>query len=324
MKKITIWVLSFVFVLSLVGCSQKREETTWQEKYDLGVRYLEEGNYEEAIIAFTAAIEIDPKKAPAYVGRGDAYIGSGETEENLAVALEDYETAIELDGTTAEVYKKAAELYVLLGDTDAAVELLRRGIEATGDAELQAYLEELTAFGPLTVLTYQAAYKPDGTLIEYENYYYNDQGYMIQIEETFINDYDGTSRTWIETWTYNTDSDSWLYVPDRNHYEYETDEEWEAAKEECHPRPGTHHEWTGSFGGGYAVCVDPLIWEDQLRSVLENDGILENDGNEEWDYAVYTFDENGLPAAITTYNDNGISGTAVLEWAVIEPVSAHN
>ena len=38
---------------------------TWQEQYDRGVRYLEDGNYEEAIIAFTAAIEIDPKRAEA-------------------------------------------------------------------------------------------------------------------------------------------------------------------------------------------------------------------------------------------------------------------
>ena len=43
---------------------------TWQEQYDLGVRYLAEGNYEEAIIAFTAAIEIDPNRVEAYMGRG--------------------------------------------------------------------------------------------------------------------------------------------------------------------------------------------------------------------------------------------------------------
>lgn len=49
----------------------------------MGVRYLSEGNYEEAIIAFTAAIEIDPKRAEAYVGRGDAYVLSENAVENL-------------------------------------------------------------------------------------------------------------------------------------------------------------------------------------------------------------------------------------------------
>ena len=58
--------------LLLAACGQN--SPTWQEQYDLGIRYLSKGNYEEAIIAFTAAIEIDPKQAPAYIGRGDAYL----------------------------------------------------------------------------------------------------------------------------------------------------------------------------------------------------------------------------------------------------------
>ena len=31
----------------------------WQEQYDLGVQYLSKGTYEEAIIVFAAAIEIE-------------------------------------------------------------------------------------------------------------------------------------------------------------------------------------------------------------------------------------------------------------------------
>ena len=38
----------------------------------------------------TAAIEIDPKQAPVYVGRGNAYVLSGETEDNLSAAKADY------------------------------------------------------------------------------------------------------------------------------------------------------------------------------------------------------------------------------------------
>ena len=87
--------LALSLVLSLCACGQKA--SAWQEQYDLGVRYLSEGNYEEAIIAFTAVIEIDPKNADAYLGRANAYIGSGETEENLAAALEDYQSVLELD-----------------------------------------------------------------------------------------------------------------------------------------------------------------------------------------------------------------------------------
>ena len=53
---------------------------SWQSQYDLGVRYLSEGNYKEAIIAFTAAIEIDPKQERAYIGLVEAYVAVGDTE----------------------------------------------------------------------------------------------------------------------------------------------------------------------------------------------------------------------------------------------------
>ena len=86
MRRICSWFLTIVLVLGLCACGQSAQ-AKWQEQYDLGVRYLSEGNYEEAIIAFTAAIEIDPKRPEAYVGRGGAYIGSGETAENLAAAF---------------------------------------------------------------------------------------------------------------------------------------------------------------------------------------------------------------------------------------------
>lgn len=51
------------------------------------MRYLSEGNYEEAIIAFTAAIKIDPKQPEVYVGLADAYIGIGDyTKAGDAIA----------------------------------------------------------------------------------------------------------------------------------------------------------------------------------------------------------------------------------------------
>lgn len=50
----------------------------------LGERYLSELEYEEAIVAFEAAIEIKPKTEDAYIGLADTYVG-----------LEDYESAVE-------------------------------------------------------------------------------------------------------------------------------------------------------------------------------------------------------------------------------------
>lgn len=78
MKRISSLFLTFALVLSLCACGQKAP--TWQEQYDLGVHYLSEGNYEEAIIAFTAAIEIDPKQPDAYFGLADVYIAQGNVD----------------------------------------------------------------------------------------------------------------------------------------------------------------------------------------------------------------------------------------------------
>ena len=107
MKRKVILLLTLVLLLTLCCCGKKNNGTTWQEQYDLGVRYLSDGNYEEAIIAFTAAIEIDPKRPEAYLGLVGAYIGTG----NL----------------------------------DAARKALEDGLAATGDPEIQTKLDELSA-----------------------------------------------------------------------------------------------------------------------------------------------------------------------------------
>ena len=90
-KRLSSFLFAFTLILGLCACGPKETAPTWQEQYDLGIRYLSEGNYEEAIIAFTTAIEIDPKHPEAYVGRGDAYLAMGDEDaatENYALAVE--------------------------------------------------------------------------------------------------------------------------------------------------------------------------------------------------------------------------------------------
>lgn len=89
MKRFHLILICLAMILGICACGQgvgeqAQESPTWQEQYDLGIRYLSEGNYQEAIIAFTAAIEIDPKQPAAYVGLANVYI-----------ATEDYDKAEE-------------------------------------------------------------------------------------------------------------------------------------------------------------------------------------------------------------------------------------
>ena len=91
MKQVISVVLALTLALTLCSCGKKDGGSAWQEQYDLGVRYLSEENYKEAIIAFETAIEIDPKRADSYIGLADVYIQQGDYEkaqEILRIGLE--------------------------------------------------------------------------------------------------------------------------------------------------------------------------------------------------------------------------------------------
>ena len=179
MKRAINTVLSVILLLSLCACGSKEVPASWQEQYDLGVRYLSEGNYEEAIIAFTAVIEIDSKNVDAFLGRASAYIGSGETEENLAAALADYQSVMELDDTRADAYLGMADVYIRQGDYEKAQDILERGYEKTGDQLISGKLEEIKA-GTITDSSGKTrrknGYDAAGTLAWYHTYTYDTQG----------------------------------------------------------------------------------------------------------------------------------------------------
>ena len=86
MKKTAVLLTALALLFGLCACTGSA--AGWQEQYDLGVRYLTEGKYEEAILAFQAAIDIDPKRADAYIGLSDAFTAQGDTEQARRV-LED-------------------------------------------------------------------------------------------------------------------------------------------------------------------------------------------------------------------------------------------
>lgn len=152
MRKAIGFLLGITLLITISGCARTM---SWQGQYDLGVRYLSEGNYEEAIIAFTAAIEIDPKQATAYVGRGDAYVGQAASpvaqvaDDSYNSAATDYLVAIDLDPLAAEVYEKLGRVYIEQGDYDAAADILERGYEATKDERLLGVFELLRIEGPV-------------------------------------------------------------------------------------------------------------------------------------------------------------------------------
>lgn len=142
MKRILIRLLAVCLCAAvLAGCGGAGR---WKEQYNLGIRYLSEQNYEEAILAFTEAINIDPNQAELYIRRAGAYVYSGETADNLAAALADYEAARELDSADPDLWLGLADVYIRQGELIKALETLEQGLEATGgNEEIQAKIDEI-------------------------------------------------------------------------------------------------------------------------------------------------------------------------------------
>lgn len=182
MKRIIACILAALLTICLCACVQ--EDPTWDEQYDLGVRYLSDGNYEGAIIAFTAAIEIDPKRAEGYTGRGSAYLGQGSADEYLTAAFTDFETALSLDDANADAYLGMAEVYIARKQFDEAIEILRQGVEKTGDQRLSDRLAELEN-GEISDywgrLRKEIWYDKNGDVTCWYEYDYNDQGQCVGI-----------------------------------------------------------------------------------------------------------------------------------------------
>lgn len=97
-------VIAVIFViLGIVVYSNPQRK--YERQIALGERYLDELNYEQAIAAYLAAIEIDPKNP--------------------------------------EAYKALADIYIDMGDLASAEAILKKGIEETESSRLEHLLAEI-------------------------------------------------------------------------------------------------------------------------------------------------------------------------------------
>ena len=323
MKRMLLLCAIPALLLSMLCSCGKSQEERWQEQYDLGVRYLSEGNYEEAIIAFTAAIEIDPNRAEAYVGRGDAYVASGETEENLTAAMVDYEAALDLDETLVDAWLSLADVYIRQEDYDKAISVLQDGLEKTENAaaiadKLNSVEEYLSSAGisDLTVLTRQewTEYGIGGDVSRnYIVFKYNDEGYLIHRESWYSSTMSHNGE-WImaasEDWDYDENSDLWTRTTySQYNNQWETSTFWERE-------PGTIEGYATSSYGAAAVYINP--YPSDKTQIIYNQNI-EIDSSRNWAYAEYEYDENGNTTLIQNYNSNGeLIGYCEFEYAVVQ------
>lgn len=106
------------------------------KQLQLAQKYVSEMNYEEAIIAYKAAIEIDPKSAEAYIGLAKVYIAQDDYEQALAVLQQGAEQID--DEELNALFKECEE------------EINRRAIadaKANADKILDENIEKIMVFG---------------------------------------------------------------------------------------------------------------------------------------------------------------------------------
>lgn len=150
-KYITATVVMIAVLTLLTACGNK-----WEKHYELGTKYLNDGNYQEAVVEFTAAIELDEKKPDAYEQRANAYLLLAEmdktardeftelTREELKQNAEaDFSQAIELGTEKEDTFFRLAEFYQEKGDLDASLEILETGYERTQSDAIKELMEQV-------------------------------------------------------------------------------------------------------------------------------------------------------------------------------------
>lgn len=148
-KRGIIGAVIVVLIALIAGISiYNTPDNRLSRQLDLGQKYLEEQNYEQAIVAFNKAIAIDDRCLEAYAGGIEAYQGQGDREGLISL----YERALEVTSELGEteladsmdsvvaIYLAADDVY---GDNpEKAMEILEEGLALTGDERIREKLAE--------------------------------------------------------------------------------------------------------------------------------------------------------------------------------------
>ncbi|MBE5909917.1 tetratricopeptide repeat protein [Pseudobutyrivibrio sp.] len=91
--KIIIIVIAILILLicGIFAFLSKSNSNDIDKYLDLGGKYLEEQDYDNAIAAYTEALKIDDMSINAYIGLADAYIGKDDVESALAILNNGYD-----------------------------------------------------------------------------------------------------------------------------------------------------------------------------------------------------------------------------------------
>ena len=129
-KAIALGIFAIVIIVGAIvgasiGLQALNRQQTYKDELNLGDRYLNDLDYDKAILAYNSALDIDPGSYQALLGAARANMGAENYTEAKAVFLE----AIGLDSKNADAYSDLAEMYIQLDEKDKAKSLVDDAVE---------------------------------------------------------------------------------------------------------------------------------------------------------------------------------------------------
>lgn len=113
MKKLILIITTLI--IGFTACQDHQEKA--MEEYKRGIRHFNQSNFDEAMIAFNKAIELDNQNAQYYFYRGNIHLN----KERFEKAIRDYEHALKIDSTYAKAWKnKGTAIFYKTGNKTKA------------------------------------------------------------------------------------------------------------------------------------------------------------------------------------------------------------
>lgn len=118
-------VLILIVILGVLFLTNKKKEKEYQDLITSADTYLENKDYEQAIVYYLKAIDIDDDKAETYVKLGLAYREAGQMEE----AVKCYENAIAQNPSIDDAYLGLADVYITCSNEEELESLFAEAVE---------------------------------------------------------------------------------------------------------------------------------------------------------------------------------------------------
>lgn len=150
-KHIIVLALILVFAIGIGGAAYSlgNNERKLEMQLNLGQKYLQELDYEQAQLAFEQAIAIDPKCAEAYEGAANAYVGMNRYDDAFDILQQGIEATSGdeiLISDCIQIGIKLADIYAQDNDFENGLKvydvILSYNINAEGIQSFQTYMNQ--------------------------------------------------------------------------------------------------------------------------------------------------------------------------------------